>query len=234
MSIPLDKPINFYYFTLVFVGLSVLAMRRILSSPFGSAIRAVRDNESRAAACGHNVRALKLLAFVFSGLFSGLAGALNVLHLRIASIDLLHWSTSADVVMMTLLGGAANFLGPFVGAGIFLVLQSELDRITEYWSLFIGTVLILVVCFFSRRRVRLAVAAVDRAHFDGRTQARRSCFNPSTPRWPRQSRASGTHAGVRSMIGDVFLRTEGLTRKFSGFVAVNSVDFEVRLGELRA
>ncbi|MEX0851724.1 MAG: branched-chain amino acid ABC transporter permease [Bauldia sp.] len=147
LSIPLNNPINFYYFTLVFVGLSLAAMRRILGSPFGSAIRAVRDNESRAAACGHDVRALKLLAFVFSGLFSGLAGALNVLHLRIASIDLFHWSTSADVVMMTLLGGAGTFLGPFVGAALFLVLQSEFNRITEYWSLFIGTVLILVVVF---------------------------------------------------------------------------------------
>ena len=148
MSISLDSPINFYYFTLVFVALSVLAMHRILSSPFGSTIRAVRDNENRAAACGHNVRALKLLAFVFSGLFSGLAGTLNALHLRIVSVDVLHWATSADVVMMTLLGGAGVFLGPFVGAALFLVLQSEFNRITEYWSLFIGTVLILCILFF--------------------------------------------------------------------------------------
>ena len=147
-SIPLDVPINYYYFTLLFVTLSALAMRRILASPFGSAVRAVRDNENRAAACGHNVRALKLLAFVFSGLFSGLAGSLNALHLRIVSVDLLHWSTSADVVMMTLLGGAGTFFGPFVGAALFLVLQSELNRITEYWSLFIGTTLILCICFF--------------------------------------------------------------------------------------
>ena len=147
-AISLDKPINFYYFTLVFVALSVLAMQRILSSPFGSTIRAVRDNENRAAACGHNVRALKLLAFVFSGVFSGLAGTLNALHLRIVSVDVLHWSTSADVVMMTLLGGAGTFLGPFIGAALFLVLQSEFNRITEYWSLFIGTVLILCILFF--------------------------------------------------------------------------------------
>ena len=148
VTIPLGEPINFYYFTFAFVMLSVLAMRRILSSPFGSAIRAVRDNEDRAAACGHNVRALKLLAFVFSGLFSGLAGSLNALHLRIVSVDLLHWSTSADVVIMTLLGGAGTFLGPFVGAALFLVLQSEFNRITEYWSLIIGTILILCICFF--------------------------------------------------------------------------------------
>ena len=147
-SISLDEPINFYYFTLVLVSLSVLAMQRILSSPFGSTIRAVRDNENRAAACGHNVRALKLLAFVFSGVFSGLAGTLNALHLRIVSVDVLHWSTSADVVMMTLLGGAGTFLGPFIGAALFLVLQSEFNRITEYWSLFIGSVLILCILFF--------------------------------------------------------------------------------------
>ena len=71
-----------YYFTLVLVGLCVLAMQRILNSPFGAAIRAVRDNEIRAAACGHNVHALNLLSFFWSGLFAGVAGSLSALHLR--------------------------------------------------------------------------------------------------------------------------------------------------------
>jgi branched-chain amino acid transport system permease protein len=148
LKVALDDPINFYYFTLALVGLSVVAMERLLMSPFGSVIRAVRDNETRAAACGHNVKALKLLSFFWSGLFAGLAGSLSALHLRIVSVNVFHWSTSAEVVMMTLLGGAGTFFGPFVGATLFLVLQEEFSRFTEYWSLIIGAVLILCVRFF--------------------------------------------------------------------------------------
>jgi branched-chain amino acid transport system permease protein len=144
----LDDPINFYYFTFVWVGLAVIVMQRILASPFGSVIRAIRDNEARAAACGHNVKALKLLSFVWSGLFAGLAGSLSALHLRIVSIDVFYWPTSAEVVIMTLLGGARAFFGPFIGAALYLSLQEETARFTEYWSLIIGTVLILCVRFF--------------------------------------------------------------------------------------
>ena len=89
-QIPLDHPINFYYFTLVLVGLCVLAMQRILNSPFGAVIRAVRDNEIRAAACGHNVHALKLLSFFWSGLFAGVAGSLSALTSEIVSVNVFH------------------------------------------------------------------------------------------------------------------------------------------------
>jgi branched-chain amino acid transport system permease protein len=147
-SVSLDDPINFYYFTFVWVGLAVILMQRILASPFGSVIRAIRDNEARAAACGHNVKALKLLSFIWSGLFAGLAGSLSALHLRIVSIGVFYWPTSAEVVIMTLLGGARAFFGPFVGATLYLSLQEETARFTEYWSLIIGTVLILCVRFF--------------------------------------------------------------------------------------
>ena len=115
-KVSLDDPIHFYYFTFVWVCLAVIFMQRILASPFGSVIRAIRDNEARAAACGHNVKALKLLSFVWSGLFAGLAGSLCALHLRIVSIDVFYWPTSAEVVIMTLLGGARTFFGPFVGS----------------------------------------------------------------------------------------------------------------------
>ncbi len=145
---PLDDPINFYYFTFFLVSLAVIVMQRILTSPFGSVIRAIRDNEARAAACGHNVKALKLLSFVWSGLFAGLAGSLSALHLRIVSIDVFYWPTSAEVVIMTLLGGARTFFGPFIGAALYLSLQEETSRFTEYWSLIIGTILILCVRFF--------------------------------------------------------------------------------------
>jgi branched-chain amino acid transport system permease protein len=147
-KVSLDNPINFYYFVLILVSLAVVFMQRILASPFGSVIRAIRDNEERAAACGHNVKALKLLSFVWSGVFAGLAGSLTALHLRIVSIDVFYWPTSAEVVIMTLLGGARTFFGPFIGAALYLSLKEETARFTEYWSLIIGTILILCVRFF--------------------------------------------------------------------------------------
>jgi branched-chain amino acid transport system permease protein len=147
-ALPLDQPLAFYYFTLVLVALAVASMRRILASPFGAVLRAVRENEARAAACGHDVRLLKLLAFVWAGLFAGLAGSLSALHLRLVSINVFDWPTSAEVVVMTLLGGTGSFFGPFVGAGVYLVLQEEVSRLTEYWSIVIGTIVVLCVRFF--------------------------------------------------------------------------------------
>jgi len=144
----LGNPLVFYYFTLVFVGVSLLLMRRLLRSPFGSVLRALRENEARAAACGHNTRVLKLFAFMWSGVFAGLAGSLGALHLRIVPVDVFHWQTSAQVVMMTLLGGAGTFFGPFAGAALFLLLQEQLSRVTEHWAIVIGTIFVLCVRFF--------------------------------------------------------------------------------------
>ncbi|MFO1062158.1 MAG: branched-chain amino acid ABC transporter permease [Dongiaceae bacterium] len=148
LELPLDRPVAFYYFTLALVALAVVAMRRLLGSPFGAVLRAIHDNEARAAACGHDVRRLKLLAFVWAGLFAGLAGSLSALHLRLVSINVFDWPTSAEVVVMTLLGGAGSFFGPFVGAAAYLVLQEEVSRATEYWSIVIGFIVVLCVRFF--------------------------------------------------------------------------------------
>jgi branched-chain amino acid transport system permease protein len=144
----LENPLVFYYFTLVFVAVSLWLMRRLLLSPFGSVLRALRENEARAAACGHNTRVLKLFAFTWSGVFAGLAGSLGALHLRIVPVDVFHWTTSAQVVMMTLLGGAGTFFGPFAGAALFLLLQEQLSRVTEHWAIVIGTIFVLCVRFF--------------------------------------------------------------------------------------
>jgi branched-chain amino acid transport system permease protein len=144
----LGHPLTFYYFTLVLVGLSLVLMRRLLRSPFGSVLRAIRENEARAAACGHHTQVLKLFAFMWSGVFAGLAGSLGALHLRIVPVDVLHWTTSAQVVMMTLLGGAASFFGPFAGAALFLLLQEQLSRRTEHWAIVIGAIFVLCVRYF--------------------------------------------------------------------------------------
>ncbi len=150
LSISLDSPITFYYFALAVVGVAVAGLKRILDSPFGAVLQAIRENSGRATACGYDINRVKLLSFVFSGAFAGLAGGLNALYLRIVPIDILYWTTSGQVVMMALLGGAGTFFGPFVGAGVFLILEDVLSLFTERWQLVIGAVFVAFVLFMPR------------------------------------------------------------------------------------
>jgi branched-chain amino acid transport system permease protein len=150
VTLTLDTPLAFYYFAFAVIVVAVAALRRILDSPFGAVLGAARENASRAAACGYDVDRVKLLAFVFSALFAGLAGALEALRLSVVPIDSLYWTTSGQVVIMTLLGGAGTFFGPFVGAATFLVLEDRLSLLTESWPLVIGAIFVLFVLFLPR------------------------------------------------------------------------------------
>jgi len=148
--LPLDRSVVFYYFALVLVGLAVAALKRILESPFGTVLQAIRENSDRATACGYDIARVKHLSFVFSALFCGLAGSLDALRLTVVPIESLHWSTSGQVVIMTLLGGAGTFFGPFVGAGTFLVLEDLISARTESWPLVIGLIFMAFVLFLPK------------------------------------------------------------------------------------
>jgi len=150
LRIPLDRSVVFYYFTLLIVGLAVAALKRILDSPFGAVLQAIRENADRATACGYDIARIKHLSFVFYALFCGLAGALDALRLTVVPIESLHWSTSGQVVIMTLLGGAGTFFGPFVGAGTFLVLEDVISARTESWPLAIGLIFMAFVLFLPK------------------------------------------------------------------------------------
>ena len=150
LTIPLDSPLALYYFILALVGLAVLGLNRILESPFGAVLQAIRENSDRTSACGYDVNRIKHLSFVFSGLFAGLAGSLSAIYLRIVPIENLYWTTSGQVVMMTLLGGAGTFFGPFVGAAAFLVLEDILSVFTESWQLIIGLIFMGFVLFLPK------------------------------------------------------------------------------------
>src|SRR5439155_985354 len=115
MSLSLRDPLAFYFSSYVLVVLAVAAPKRILDSPFGAVLQAIRENSDRAVACGYDIDRIKLLSFVFSASFAGLAGALDALRLTVVPVDSLYYTTSAQVVIMTLLGGAGTFFGPFVG-----------------------------------------------------------------------------------------------------------------------
>jgi branched-chain amino acid transport system permease protein len=150
ISIDFLNPLNKYYVILVFVALALWFVSRILSSPFGAVIEAIRENEKRAAACGYDVARSKLLVFVLSAAICGLAGALRALHLSIVPIDSLHYLQSGHAVMMCLLGGMGTFMGPFVGAAVFLYLEDVVTNITKYWMAVTGVIFMVFVLFFPK------------------------------------------------------------------------------------
>ena len=149
-SIDFLNPLNKYYVILVFVALALWFVSRVLSSPFGAVIEAIRENEKRAAACGYDVARAKLLVFVLSAGICGLAGALRALHLSIVPIDSLHYLQSGQAVMMCLLGGMGTFFGPFVGAAVFLYLEDVVTNLTRYWMGVVGIIFMVFVLFFPK------------------------------------------------------------------------------------
>ena len=150
LSIALDSSTKLYYFELVVVGVAVALLDRILKSPFGTVLQAIRENAARAAACGYDIARVKWLSFVFYAVFMGLAGGLEALRLGVVPIESLFWSTSGQVVIMTLLGGAGTFFGPFVGAAAWLVLEDRIAVYTESWALVIGGIFMIFVIFLPK------------------------------------------------------------------------------------
>ena len=142
------NPMIRYYVIAAFVIAAFFVMSRILASPFGAVIEAVRENEIRARASGYDVTKTRLLTFVLSGGFCGLAGALQALHLSIVPIEILHYETSGLVVMIALLGGMGTFFGPMIGAAVFLVLENVVSVWTVHWQLIVGAIFIACVLFF--------------------------------------------------------------------------------------
>lgn len=142
------NPLTRYYVIAAFVIAAFFVLSRILASPFGAVIEAVRENEARAKASGYNVTATRLITFVLSGGFCGLAGALQALHLSIVPIEILHYDTSGEVVMIALLGGMGTFFGPMIGAAAFLMLENLVSTWTVHWQLIVGSVFMICVLFF--------------------------------------------------------------------------------------
>src|SRR4051795_176978 len=143
-------PLTRYYLIAAFVIAAFFVLSRILASPFGAVIEAVRENETRARASGYDATATRLLTFVLSGGFCGLAGALQALHLSIVPIETMSIEISGLAVMMCLLGGMGTFFGPFIGAAVFLLLENIVSVWTIHWQLVVGAVFVACVLFFPR------------------------------------------------------------------------------------
>jgi branched-chain amino acid transport system permease protein len=139
---------RFYVLTLVVVILSLAAMQRIIGSPFGRILTMIRENPERAAFVGVDVRSYQLAAFVVAGGFGGIAGALFGIFNRGVFADYMYWPKSAEVMIMTILGGIQYFWGPVVGAAALVLLNQEITSYTEYWPLVLGVILIILLFAF--------------------------------------------------------------------------------------
>ncbi len=147
-SISLFHPVHVYYFALLLVFICIAFLQLTVNSHFGLILKAARDNKERLSFSGGNVSAIRLFAFVISGTLAGMSGILFCLFNRMATPDMLHWSFSAKPVLMSILGGASVFWGPFVGAIIFFILEQLVTSVTENWMIILGLLLIPIVLFF--------------------------------------------------------------------------------------
>jgi len=155
----LAQPFYYYYFALALVVPALFLLHRLVSSPFGFTLRALRANPRRVQYVGVNVRAHQLATFVISGAFAGLAGAVFALSSGNVFPGWLNWTASATPIVMAVLGGVHSFLGPALGAAVYVVLEVLISGRTEYWPLAMGLIIVALVLLmpaglsgFARRR----------------------------------------------------------------------------------
>ncbi len=161
--LPLDSDLVMYYLVLAVFVAVFLGIVRIVHSPYGQVLKAIRENEPRAVSLGYDVDRYKLLAFVLSTALAGLAGSMKTLVLGFATLSDVHWSLSGEVVLMTLLGGMGTFAGPVVGAVTIIGLQNFLaDRVGSWVTVIIGAIFVFCVIAFRRGVVGELLAWLQR------------------------------------------------------------------------
>jgi branched-chain amino acid transport system permease protein len=138
---------GFYYFALACLVGSFLLCRRLVSSPFGSVLRGIRENEAKTLSLGYNTRLYKIAVVAISYALGGLAGALYAPFAGFANTELLFWLLSGQVLIMVIVGGSGTLIGPILGAAFFLLLEHQLSSYTEAWALFFGIVFIGFILF---------------------------------------------------------------------------------------
>ena len=147
----------FYYYCLGLLIIGGFLMWRIVHSPFGLHLRTIRDNARKAEYLGVHVHRFRLAAFVISAAFGAVGGAILGFRVGLADPELVYWTQSGQLVFMAVLGGFANFFGPIVGALSYILLQDQLQSLTQYWRFVLGAILALIVIAFPQGIAGLAV-----------------------------------------------------------------------------
>jgi len=152
----------FYYYCLALLVVLGLAMWRIVHSPFGLHLAAIRENPRKAEYLGVRVRFFRLVAFLISAFYCAVGGVILAVNVGQADPELAYWTHSGELVFMTVLGGFTSFLGPIVGAFAFIFLKSELMGATQYWRFWLGAILALIVVLFPHGLVGVGRLAWDK------------------------------------------------------------------------
>ena len=159
--IPLENDLTLYYVILVIFLAAWLFIARIVHSPFGQILKAIRENETRATSLGYDIDRFKLIAFVLSAAFAGLAGSLKAVVLGFATLSDVHWTTSGSVILMSLIGGIGTLSGPVVGAFIITGLENILaDRVGSWVTVVLGCIFVGSVLLFRQGIVGTIVRLV--------------------------------------------------------------------------
>ncbi len=148
--IDLSKALNMYYFVLAIFLAGFFFIRRVVHSPFGQVLKAIRENEARAISLGYNAERHKLVAFILSAGLAGLAGATKAVVFQLASLTDVHWSMSGEVVLMTLVGGMGTLWGPVVGAIFVTALETYLDGFGSWFTIVMGVIFVVCVLLFKK------------------------------------------------------------------------------------
>src|SRR5436190_1901561 len=148
--IDLSQPLVVYYVVLAIFLAAFLFIHRVVHSPFGHVLKAIKENEPRAISLGYDADRYKLIAFILSATLAGLAGATKAIVFQLAALNDVHWSTSGEVVLMTLLGGMGTIFGPVIGAFIIVALENYLAPFGQWVTIITG--IIFVVCVLAFRR----------------------------------------------------------------------------------
>jgi len=146
----LHETMTLYYFVAALIVFGFWLIHRVVHSPFGQVLRAIRDNEPRAQSLGYRVNRYKLLAFVLSAALAGMAGSLKVLVFQLASLTDVHWATSGEALLICIVGGMHTLLGPVVGAIVIVSMENYLASFAEWVLIIQGVVFVLVVMMFRK------------------------------------------------------------------------------------
>ena len=146
----LSNQITMYFFVVAVFLAGFLLIYRIINSPFGEVLKAIRENEARAISLGYKTDRYKLVAFVLSATLAGIAGATKAIVFQLASLTDVHWATSGEVVLMTLVGGLGTVFGPVVGATAIVAMENYLTQAGQWVTVIQGVVFVVCVLLFRR------------------------------------------------------------------------------------